>query len=101
MHESDNKRRMISLKICSVAWLCELFVTMFALLTPALKRMGVSNRHYPEAITMFIIIPFIHLMNDEETKTIIYDENWYQGFKHTLGIRKKIKHTNNNRPSSK
>ena len=96
MHESDNKRRMISLKICSIAWLCELFVSMFALLTPALKRMGVSNRHYPEAITMFIIIPLIHLMNEEETKTIIYEENWYQGFRHTLGIRKKLKRPNEN-----
>ena len=25
-------------------------------------------------------------MNDEETKGIIAEENWYQGFRHMLGI---------------
>ena len=88
-YNSDNKRRMISLKICFVAWLCEFSGSLFAMLTPFLKRLGVSNRHYPDAIIMFIVIPLIHLMNDEETKAIIYAESWYQGLRHTLGFRKK------------
>ena len=45
---------------------------------------------------MYILIPFLHLLNDEETNGIITDENWYQGMRNLLGIyvppekRKKI-----------
>ena len=35
---------------------------------------------------MFVVIPFIHLLNDEDTKGIIANENWYQGLRHMLGI---------------
>ena len=29
-------------------------------------------------------------MNDEETKGIIAEENWYQGIRHMLGIYKRV-----------
>ena len=88
-YEHDNTRRMISLKICFIGWLYEMTGGFFTILSPLFKSLGVPNVYYPDAILMFIIIPFTHLMNDEETKAIIYDESWYQGFKHTLGIQKK------------
>ena len=86
--ENDNKKRMISLKICFIAWLLELSSSLFAMLTPLFMSFGVTNRHYPDAIIMFIMIPFVHLMNDAETKAIIYDKSWYRGLRHTLGIWK-------------
>ena len=86
--ENDNKKRMISLKICFIAWLLELLSSIFAMLTPLFMSFGVTNRHYPDAIIMFIMIPFIHLMNDAETKSVIYEKSWYRGLRHTLGIWK-------------
>ena len=38
----------------------------------------------------FVIIPIVFLMNDEETKGIIAEENWYQGIRHMLGIYKRV-----------
>ena len=32
-------------------------------------------------------------MNDEETKGIIAEENWYQGIKHMLGLYKDCQET--------
>ena len=42
--------------------------------------------HLPDAIVMFVVIPFFHLMNDEDTKTIILNEGWYQAIRHMFGI---------------
>ena len=95
IYEHDNTRRTISLKICFMGWLYELAGGLFTLLSPNLKRLGLSNVYYPDAILMFIVIPFTHLMNDEETKAIIHDESWYQGVRQTLGIHKK---TDSNKP---
>ena len=36
---------------------------------------------------MFVISPLVYLMNDEETKDIIANQNWYQGLKYMLGLR--------------
>ena len=84
---NDNTKRMISLKICFMGWLYEFAGGLFTLLTPVLKNLGVPNVYYPDAILMFIIIPFTHLMNNEETKAIIYGQNWYQGLLHALELR--------------
>ena len=80
---------MISLKICFIGWLYEIAGGLFTLLTPAIRSFGVPNAYYPDAVLMFVIIPFTHLMNNEETKAIIFDENWYQGIMHALDIQKK------------
>ena len=85
----DNTKRMISLKICFLGWLYEVIGGLFTLLTPKIKSMGASNVYLPDAILMFVIIPFVHLMNDEDTKIIIQNENWHQGVLYTLGVRKK------------
>ena len=39
-----------------------------------------------QAIFRFIVIPFVHVMNDEDTKTIMTEESWYQGIRHALGV---------------
>ena len=34
---------------------------------------------------MNVMIPLAYLMNDEEIKGIIAEENWYQGLRYMLG----------------
>ena len=72
-----------------MAWMYELIGTLSAILTPFLSKLKIPNLHYPDAIVMFMVIPFLHLMNDEDTKIIILEENWYQGLRYMLGA-----HTN-------
>ena len=36
---------------------------------------------------MFIIIPLVYLMNDDDTKGVIIDEGWFQGLKYLAGLR--------------
>ena len=69
-----------------MGWLYELLSIGSALITPFLQKHGVTNVHFIDAIIMFLVIPFLHLMNDEDTKGIIFEENWYQGIRHMLGI---------------
>ena len=63
--------------MCFLGWAYELMATFSAVLTPVLKNFGVPNMHLPDAIAMSVVIPFVHLMNDEDTKTIILNEGWY------------------------
>ena len=69
-----------------MAWLYELIAMLSAILTPYLRKQGIPNLYYPDAIVMFVVIPFVHIMNDEDTKIIILEENWYQGIRHMFGI---------------
>ena len=69
-----------------MSWMFELIAIVSAVLTPSLHKLGISNLHYIDAIVMFVVIPFVHLTNDEDTKVIILQENWYQGIRHILGI---------------
>ena len=36
---------------------------------------------------MFIIIPLVYLMNDDDTKGVIVDEGWSEGMKYLAGLR--------------
>ena len=69
-----------------MGWLYELLSIASIVLTPILTNSGVPNIHWIDAIIMFFAIPFVHLLNDEETKGIISEENWYEGIRHLLGI---------------
>ena len=72
--------------MCFMNWFYEVFAGLAAILTPQLHRFGIPNLYLPDAISMFVVIPFVHLMNDEETKGIISEETWYQGLKYVLGV---------------
>ena len=74
--------------MCFMAWLYELISIGSALISPLLNKYGFHNIHFIDAIVMFLVIPFLHLMNDEDTKGIICEENWYQGVRNMLGIYK-------------
>jgi len=68
-----------------VGWICEVVGTLFTWFTPTLASRYV---YFPDAIVMFVVIPFIHLINDEDTKTVIAEKNWYNGLGYLLGIYK-------------
>ena len=89
-YEMGNKRRLVSLKICFMTWLYEMIGVAFTILTPYLNSLGVPYLSYPDAILLFVVIPFLHIMNDEDTKTVITNEGWIEGIKHMLGIRSKV-----------
>jgi hypothetical protein len=87
--QSYNKyqqRSLISLQMCFMRCLYEVLAIFTAFFTPLLKKVGIPNLYLPDAILMSVVIPFANLMNDEETKGIICEENWYQGLRYMLGI---------------
>ena len=86
MYERGKKRSLVSLKMMIISWLIELIGSLFAYSFVTLNGLGIRNMHYPDCIILSIIIPFVHLMNDAETKGIIADQNFYQGIRHILGI---------------
>ena len=81
-----NVRRMVSLKLCIIGWLCELIGTIMIVLTPVFITVGIRSFCCVDALIMFVLIPFIHLINDEEIKGVIADDGWHQGVRKILGI---------------
>jgi hypothetical protein len=69
-----------------MGWLFELLSIGSALITPFLHKHRIPNVHFIGAIIMFLVIPFVHLLNDDDTKVIVFEENWYQGIRQMLGI---------------
>ena len=73
--------------MCIMTMIYEFISNIFVLIAPVLKfRYGLPNTYFIDPISMFVIIPFLQLMNDEDTKEIIFDENWFQAIKYILGI---------------
>lgn len=67
----------------------ELIAILSFALTPKLhEKIGIPNISLVDAILLSIVIPFLHLMNDDDTKGIIFEENWFQGIKYVLGLYK-------------
>ena len=64
----------------------ELIAIVSAILTPFLQKNGFSNLHYIDALVNFVVLPVVHLTNDEDTKAIIVEENWYQGLRYMIGV---------------
>ena len=64
--------------------------TVMTLVDPALYEGAIHNHYHVDAIIMFVILPFIHLTTDEETKGVIADQGWYRGSRDMLGIKNQI-----------
>ena len=78
-----------------MGWIYEILAIVAALLSAkigyTIQEFNIPNIHFPDVILMFVIIPFIHLLNDEDTKHIIFEQGWIQGIKYVLGIYKDYK----------
>ena len=86
-YEYAVKRSIISLKMCILGWIYELISNIFVLIAPILKiQYNVPHTYFVDPMTMFIVVPFVYLFNDDDTKEIIYNEGWYQGIKYVLGV---------------
>ena len=87
MYEYSKKRSIISLKMCILGWIYELVSNIFVIMSPMVKsQYGVPNTYFTDPVSMFVIIPFLYLFNDDDTKEIIYEENWLQGIRFVLGV---------------
>ena len=93
-HKEGKRRRLTNIQICFMAWIYESTGNYVTIFTPLLHKLGMHGLHFPDAIMMFVLFPFLHLMNDEDTKTVITEENYYQGIRHMLGLRKVIPENN-------
>ena len=86
-YEYAEKRSIISLKMCLLGWIYELISNTFVILAPLLKfKYDLPNTYFVDPITMFVVIPFLYLFNDDDTKEIVYNESWYQGIKYVFGV---------------
>ena len=75
--------------MCFLGWIYELLAVVAALLSAYIGyQFNIPNIHFPDVILMFVVIPFIHLLNDEDTKNIIFEHGWVQGIKYVFGIYK-------------
>ena len=73
--------------MCIMTMMYEFICSLFVVMSPILKyKYGWQNTSFTDPVCMFVIIPFLQLMNDEDTKEIIFDENWFQAVKFILGI---------------
>ena len=62
----------------------ELVGTAINFFSTVLRSYGFHNVYYPDTIIMFIMIPFIHIMNDETIKGIVMERGWVQGLRYML-----------------
>ena len=60
--------------------------TIMIVLTPVFIAVGIRTSSCIDALIMFVLIPFIHLTNDETIKGIIAEHGWYQGVRKVFGI---------------
>ena len=51
-----------------------------------LQELQVPNIHFPDAIVMSIVIPLLHLLNQEITKGIIFENGWCHGFRYIFNV---------------
>ena len=90
-YEHGNARRMVSLRVSFIGWLCELVGSVISLLTPKLLfTSGISPMYYSDTLIMFVCIPLVYFVNDEEVKGVIKERGWYQGLRYMVGISNKI-----------
>ena len=68
-----------------MGWLLELVGTAMTLFTPFLRSRGFHNLYYPDAIVIFLLIPFLHVMNEENTKGVVLELGWIQGLRNIVG----------------
>ena len=78
--------------MCYMGCIYEILAMVAALLSALLgsqiQEFKIPNIHFPDVILIFVVIPFVHLVNGEDTKRIIFEQGWIQGIKYVLGMYK-------------
>ena len=86
IYERGQKRKLVSLKVCMITWLIEVFSSLMFVAIPSLNSFGYRSFNHSDCIVTLIIIPALYIIDDEEDRGVIAEERWYQGFRHILGI---------------
>ena len=73
-----------------ITWLIEVISSLMLVAIPSMNSFGYRRLHHTDCIITLIIIPAVYIINDEETRGVIAEESWYQGFRYILGIRNQI-----------
>ena len=89
---SRKKRSVVSLQVCYMSSMFELLAVVSSCSTSMLIHLGLRYTYYPDAVVMFVIVPTVYILNDEDTKFVIYSEGWYQGIRHMLGVYTEAEH---------
>ena len=85
-YKSLERRRTTSIGVCFLGWLIELSLTILIGIWLLLNLGAYPYFEFFNAIVRAIVIPFVHVLNDEDTKTIMTEESWHQGIRQALGM---------------
>ena len=82
------KRSLVSLQVCYTGWLLEYIAIASTAITVLLGLFDINipNIHFLDAVITSIVIPFIHILNDEITKGIVLEHGWIKGISYALGM---------------
>ena len=78
------------MKVCGIGLFCDFAGGIFRMLSPTLRMIGMKYSFLPEvfdAFMMFVMVPSFHLLNDEDTKTLLTQKKYYQAFKQILSLK--------------
>ena len=64
---------------------CELAGGLITMAYPLLKMLGAPNLYFADAVMVFVGVPMVHLLNDEKTKEIFVEGNYYKALRHMIG----------------
>ena len=84
--EREKRRSLISFQMCMIGWMFESGAVILINLKLLFKYIGLTNVYFADSIIYFLVIPCFHLMNNDDTKAIVFGESWYHGIRHMLGI---------------
>ena len=75
--------------MCFWGWLYEVLDYIFVAIGSILiHKYGFTNTYFCDVVMMFVVIPFLQILNDDDTKDIIYQESWLHGIKFMFGMYK-------------
>ena len=72
--------------MCFLGWLIELTLTILIGVWLMLNLGAYPYFEFFNAIIRASVIPFVHILNDEDTKTVITEKSWYNGIRYALGM---------------
>lgn len=72
------------MNVCGIGLFMEFVGGFLRMLNPVLRIIGVKYSFIPhllDAFMVFVVVPVIHLLNDEHTKTFLVDKEYYKALK--------------------
>ena len=89
-HNELATRRMVSMNVCGIGLLCDFIGGIFRMLSPTLRMLGMNYSFLPEifdALMIFVVVPLAHLLNEEDTKTLLAEKKYNHAFKKVFSLK--------------